>query len=292
MKVLISGAGGSIGKELTRHLSTRHDVLALTRNELEITNQQMVRRLISSEHPELIINCAVLGVDECENDPAMAWAVNVSGPQTLAASAAEVGAEIVHFSSNYVFDGKRRAGSFYTINDAPSPINVYGETKLAGERAVGEACARAFIVRTSWVFGSGKENFFTTACHRLMAAKPLRAVTDMWANTTYVADLIDRLDEILTRRHHATYHIVSEGVCSYYEFALEASRILGMTSAETDQLIEARSESAMERRAERPRYTPMRCLVSEKLGLAPMRNWRAALAEYLLETQQCSAVSE
>lgn len=286
MKILISGASGSIGNEIARHLSTRHEVLALARNELDITNGQMVRRLISSQQPRLIINCAVLGVDECENDPAMAWAVNISGPQILAASAAEVGAEIVHFSSNYVFDGKRRADSFYTINDDPTPINVYGETKLAGERAVCEASARAYIVRTSWVFGAGKENFFTTACRRLMAAQPVRAVTDMWANTTYVDDLVARLDEILTRHHYATYHVVSEGVCSYYEFALEVARHLQMTSAETDQLIEAISESEMERSAVRPRSTPMRCLVSEKLGLAPMRNWRAALSEYLREARR------
>src|SRR5918911_133582 len=281
MKVLISGAGGFVGRELARHFSARHEVLALRRDDLDITNQQSVGRLILNERPALIINCAVLGVDACESSPERAWTVNVSGAQSLAAAASEVRAELVHFSSNYVFDGKREAGTFYTINDKPAPTNVYGKTKLAGERAACEASRRTYIVRTSWVFDSGKDNFASNAPRLLMAAQPLRAVTDVWASTIYVADLVVRLEEILARRHYGIYHVVNEGVCSYYEFALEVAYNLGMTKGEIGRLIEPVKESEMQRPSLRPRYTPMKCLLSERLGLAPMRDWRKALSEFL-----------
>src|SRR5262245_24578121 len=161
MKIAIIGAGGFVGKELTRFFSPRNDVLALTRHSLDITDGHAVRRMITDIRPDLIINCAVLGVDDCEANPSMAHSVNVVGPQCLAEAAAEIDAEILHFSTNYVFDGKREVGSFYTNRDAALPINKYGETKLAGELEVRMAAPKSYIIRTSWVFGVGKEdNFF------------------------------------------------------------------------------------------------------------------------------------
>lgn len=285
MKIAVIGAGGFVGKEFVRQFSAEHTVLALRRSDLDITDREAVRRLILSERPALVINCAVLGVDACELDPSLAWAVNVSGAQFLAEAAAEAHAEFVHLSTNYVFDGKRLRDALYTTDDAPSALNVYGRTKLAGELAARRASRESFIVRTSWVFGAGKENFFGTAHRRLAEGKVLRAVKDIWASTTYVVDLVKRVAEILAHHRYGTYHVVNEGVCSYYEFALEAARNLGMRDAEAYRLIEAVNESEMQRVAPRPAYTPLRCLASERLGLAPMRDWREALAAYLQDAR-------
>jgi dTDP-4-dehydrorhamnose reductase len=115
----------------------------------------------------------------------------------------------------------------------------------------------------------------------LTERKRLRAVTDVRANVTYVADLITRIDEILAFHRYETYHVVNDGDCSYYEFALEVARNLRMSSAEIDSLIEAVTESELQRNASRPRYTPMRCLVSEELGLPALRCWQTALSQYL-----------
>src|ERR1043166_5200353 len=132
MKIAITGAGGLVGSHLARHFAAEHEVLALKHHDLDITDHAAVKRLVKRERPGAIINCAVLNVDECERDPALAAAVNTTGPRALAEAAAEVEAEIIHFSTNYVFDGKR-TGTPYTMEDETRPVNVYGRTKLEGE---------------------------------------------------------------------------------------------------------------------------------------------------------------
>ena len=268
MKILIVGAGGLVGKEFARQFSNGHQVLALTHSDLDITDTPDVRRIILDERPGLVVNCAVVGVDACELDLSLAWAVNVVGAENLAKAAADVDAEFLQISSNFVFGGTRKDDSFYTIKNVPTPINMYGQTKLAGERAVGSTSRRSFIVRTSWVFGAGKENFFSRAPRSLHAAKKIRAITDVWASATYVRDLVSRVREILTFRYYSTYHVVNDGLCSYYDFALEAARILKIPDSDLTQLIEPVKLCDLRLQAKRPRCSPMRCTVSEELGLA------------------------
>jgi dTDP-4-dehydrorhamnose reductase len=325
MRILITGAHGLVGRALTEQFQS-HTVFALGHRELDITDASAVNRVIHELQPEVTFNCAVIGVDDCEENPRLAEAVNVAGPAHLADAVRERGAAIVHFSTNYVFDGERgaarasdqpleapaaratagngcavpnsggRAGhrggtstrtgtaqpcptkpsDFYTSDDEPRPINVYGRTKLEGERAVVQRCERAFIVRTSWVFGEGKESFLSSVARRLASGERVKAICDIWASTTYVADLVRRVDEIVRTGPPATYHIVNDGVCSYAVFAREAARLTGADVSLIDQVTEAQML-----RSPRPRCTPMRCLESERLGLAPMRHWTAALADFI-----------
>jgi dTDP-4-dehydrorhamnose reductase len=281
MNIAITGAGGLVGSHLARHFAAGHHVSALTRLDLDITDRGAVRRFCLSARPDLLINCAVIGVDECERDPARAEAINVKGPQALAAAAAEISADLIHFSTNYVYDGEPHGRAPYTIDDEPHPINVYGSTKLAGEYAVEAVSPRNFIIRSSWIYGSGKDNFLSTTHRLLLAGQRIRAIADVWASTTFVADLAARVSEILAHRHYGIYHVVNSGVCSYYEFAAEAARVIGLKETEAGNLIDKVSEADARRLAVRPRYTPMRCLLSEKLGLQPMRDWRTALADYV-----------
>ena len=280
MKIAIVGAGGLVGSEFKQLLS-HHNVLAFTHRDLDVTDSKAVTCVFLDERPALIINCSVLGVDACELNPALAWSVNVTGAENLAKAAAAIDAEFLQFSSNYIFDGKRPGDSFYTIQDAPAPISVYGQTKLAGERGVSAASHRCFIVRTSWVFGGRQKNFFSAAPHSLSASKTIRAITDVWASSTYVRDLIGRTMEIVFRGRYATYHVVNSGLCSYYEFAIEAVHILGISDSELERLVEPIKLSDLQLHAKRPQYTPLSCLVSEEIGLAPLRDWRVALAEHI-----------
>lgn len=285
MKIVITGAAGLVGAKLAAHFAGSHEVLALRHRDLDITDRAAVRRLILSEHPSLVINCAVVNVDDCERDPHLAQAINIDGPRWLAEAAAEKAADFLHFTTNYVFDGEPVGRAPYTAQDEARPINVYGQTKLAGERAVCAASSRSFIVRTSWVFGPGKDNFLSTAHHHLLSSKRIRAVTDVWASATYVGDLVARTSEILARGRYGLYHVVNSGVCSYYDFAVEAARLAGLGEMDAERLIEKVNEAEAHRLARRPRYTPMRCLLSEELGLAAMRDWRAALADFVQRSQ-------
>jgi dTDP-4-dehydrorhamnose reductase len=279
MKIAITGAGGLVGSCLVKQLAVQHQVLPLKHADLDITDQCATRALFLREWPDIVINCAVLNVDECETNPAKAQAINVTGPQHLAEAAREVGAEIVHYSTNYVFDGKEE--KLYTIHDATNPVNNYGQTKLEGEKAVRDANPRHYIIRTSWVYGIGKENFLSIIHRQLKAGKPGKVVSDCWASATYVEDLAARTNEIIAQHHYGIYHVVNEGICSYVEFALEAGRLVGLSESEAMALMDLISDAEIKRPAKRPRYTPMQCLLSADLGLPPLRHWKAALVDYI-----------
>ena len=155
MKILITGAAGLVGSHLARSFSGNHDVAALQRTDLDITDRRAVHRSIAGIKPAVIFNCAVLQVDESERDPGLAQAINAEAPGHLAEAATESGAELVHFSTQYAFNGEPVGRAPYTIDDQPEPVNAYGKTKLAGERAVRDGCPRSYVIRTSWVYGSG-----------------------------------------------------------------------------------------------------------------------------------------
>jgi dTDP-4-dehydrorhamnose reductase len=283
MKIVVTGGAGLVGSHLATRLAREHDVLALKRSDLDITDQQAVHQTIANTKPDVIMNCAVLQVDDCEKDPAKAQEVNAAGPRYLAEAACEAGAEIVQFSTQYAFEGEPIGRQPYTIKDEPRPVNVYGTTKVAGEQAVLRACPRTYVVRTSWVYGGGKDSFLCTAHNDLRTGRRLRVIDDIWSSTTYVEDLIDRVSLLLAKRRYGIYHVVNEGVCTYYEFALEAARLVGLSPNAINSLLEITHERDMKRIATRPRYTPLRCLLSEELGLPPMRDWREALAGYVTE---------
>jgi len=200
VKVLITGAAGLVGNHLARRLASAHDVAALTHSDLDITDRDAVRRIVADLRPELVYNCAVLQVDECEQNPNKAESVNATGPRYLAEAAHRIGAEIVQFSTQYAFAGEPIGRDPYTLKDEPQPVNAYGRTKVAGERAVREACARSYIVRTSWVYGSSKNSFLCVVHDDLKAGRKVRAIDDIWSSTTYVEDLIDRCLEITRRK--------------------------------------------------------------------------------------------
>ena len=278
MKVIITGAGGLVGGCLAHRFSPLHEVFAPRRAQLDVTDASAVRRFLEEQRPQLVVNCTVLGVDECERDPEAARAVNAEGPRALAEAAAAVGAEFLHFSTNYVFDGEGREP--YGERDEPRPVNVYGRTKEEGERAAFEANPRSYVVRTSWVFGAGKESFLSTAHRELAAGRSVRAISDTWASVTYVEDLASRVEEILSTGRHGLYHVVNEGVCTYEDFAREAARLAGLDEETSARLIQTVTESEVRRPARRPRSSPLRCTATAELGLPPLRHWHEALAAY------------
>lgn len=255
-RILITGAGGLVATALARRFE---HAIARTHAELDVTDRAAVFAGVRAVQPAVIVNCAVLGVDECEADPQLAEAVNVRGPALLAEAAEETGAALVHFSSNYVLD----------------PVNVYARTKLEGERAAAARCARSTIIRTSWVFGPGKDSFVSAVHRRLMRGERVRAVIDVFASATYVEHLAARVEEIVRERRVGRFDVANAGVCSHETFAMEAARIVRASP----DLIDRVRESEM-RRAPRPPFTPL-------FADPPLPDWREALAEYIGADIRC-----
>jgi dTDP-4-dehydrorhamnose reductase len=276
---LITGAAGLLGRNMTdRLLHSGWRVVALTHPELDITGEDDVRRSVESARPDFVINCvATADVDRCEREPDWAFAVNESGPRFLARACRESGAEMIHVSTDYVFDGSKPG--FYTQEDEPNPISVYGKSKLAGEFAVREEAEKFYIIRTSWLFGTGGKNFGSRVIEYARNGSPLKGVNDQTSIPTYAPDAAARIQQIIERGAHGLYHVTSTGVATWYEFAKVALELAGHGDVPITEVRRAE----LNQLAPRPHNSAMRCLVSEKLGLAPMRHWRDTLSEFVRE---------
>jgi dTDP-4-dehydrorhamnose reductase len=276
--VLIAGAGGLLGRAMTAWLAASCNVAAFTHNDLDITNREQVEEAIKKTRPAIVINCAATAdVDRCERDTAWAYAVNEDGPRWLARYARLIDAEIVHLSTDYVFDGEKEG--FYTQRDEPNPLSVYAKSKLAGERAAQSENERAYIIRTSWIFGAGGKNFGSRVVELARAGAHIKGVTDQTSIPTYAPDLAARIEEIINLGHHGLYHATSTGVTTWHDFARLALDMSGLGNV----AIERVTRADLRQLAPRPRNSAMRCLLSEEMGLAPLRHWKDTLREFLRE---------
>jgi dTDP-4-dehydrorhamnose reductase len=275
--VLIAGGGGLLGRTATHLLSNAGwETRAFAHAELDITNEAEVFRAVDRTGPRLIINCAATAdVDRCEREPEWAYAVNETGPRLLARAAAAAGAEIVHVSTDYVFDGSK--SDPYTQKDEAHPLSIYGKSKLAGERAVASECDRSYVIRTSWLFGAGGKNFGSRVIEYARNGQHLKGVADQISIPTYASDLAGRIAEIVSRNVYGLYHVTNTGPASWLDFARLALELAGVTMFE----IEPVTRAMLNQTAPRPHYSAMRCLLSEELGLAPMRPWREALVDFV-----------
>ncbi len=277
MKILVAGANGMVGRATIEHCRARGDeVFAHVRQSLDITNEANIRETFARERPDAVINCAAwTDVDACESDAERAYRVNARGPELLAASCRRVGASLVTISTDYVFDGAKEG--FYTQRDDPNPASVYGAAKLQGERLAQAANARTTVVRTGWIFGRGGTNFLATVIERARRGERLKAISDMYGTPTYADDLAARLRALAELDLPGVYHVVNSGAgASFAEFARATVEVSGCKGVEMESV----SASSLRRPAPRPINSRLRCLLSEAVGLAPLRDWREALADF------------
>ncbi|HEX7177033.1 MAG TPA: dTDP-4-dehydrorhamnose reductase [Pyrinomonadaceae bacterium] len=278
MKILVTGAGGMVGRALVKHCEGRGDeVRPFDRAALDIADERAVSETIGRERPEAVVNCAAwTDVDGCEDDPARAHAANALGPEHLAAACRRAGAVLVTISTDYVFDGRK--SGFYTQRDEPNPQSVYGRAKLEGERRAQSACARSIVVRTGWIFGEGGKSFLSRVVETGRRGERLKAIQDAWGTPTYADDLAARLRRLAELDLPGVYHVANAGDgTSYYEFTRAA---LGAAGGDVS-LIEGVSVDSLSRPAPRPRNSRLRCLLSEAVGLPPLPDWREALARFV-----------
>ena len=273
MKVLVTGAAGMLGQEVVRAgEAVGREVIGLGRGELDVTDVEAVRQRVDSERPGAVVNCAAYtNVDGAEEERELAFGLNGRAPGVLAAAAAEVGASILHLSSDYVFDGRK--GEPYVESDATAPLSAYGESKLVGEAPAIEANPRHFVVRSAWLFGLGGRNFVDTMLRLGRERGEVRVVDDQVGSPTFCADLAEALVALLATDDHGIHHVAGSGACSWAELAAETfaragvdCRVVPVATSETD------------RPAPRPAFS---ALASERSATPRLRPWQEGLQAYL-----------
>lgn len=279
--VLILGASGQLGSELAWVCTRRGwTVKPFTHQEIDITDAGAVERLIGSERPWAVINCAAYNqVEGAESDPAAAFAINGAAPESLARACRMFDSLLVHFSSDYVFDGC--LGRPYTEEDVPAPLNVYGRSKLAGEEAIRLLQPRHLIFRVTGLYGRhrsprGKPNFVESIITKAKVAGTLAVHSDLVCTPTSARQAAVSVGETLEREAVGTFHLTNAGSCSWFEFARE---IVRQSSLPCEIVPVPHSSGAG--LASRPRYTAMSNAKLHAAGVRPLPAWQAAVSEYI-----------
>jgi len=265
-----------LGRDLVSCLEQRHCVLPLTRKEADITDSTAVDRAFDKAEPDIVIHCAAFtAVDDCEIEPQLASNVNAEGTHNVARACRRRGTPLLYLSTDYVFDGEKTEP--YVETDLPHPLNVYGQTKLAGEEVVKELAGHFWIVRVSWLFGPWGKNFVRAILDQAQRGRPLRVVADQVGAPTYTMDLAKKIEDIFTTAEGGIYHVTNQGYCSWFEFARE---ILHQAALD-DITISPIPSSALNRRARRPRNSRLANTRLEASGLGLLPPWKDAVRSYL-----------
>jgi dTDP-4-dehydrorhamnose reductase len=265
-----------LGRDLVSYLKSRHSVLPLTREEADITDPSLVDRACDKAAPDIVIHCAAFtAVDDCELQPELAFKVNAEGTQNVARACRKRGIPILYLSTDYVFDGEKSEP--YVETDKPSPLNIYGQTKLAGEEGVKDLAAHFWIVRVSWLFGPRGRNFVRAILDQAHTGQPLRVVADQVGAPTYTMDLAGKIEEIFTKAEEGIYHVTNQGYCSWFEFAKEILHEAGLDHITVSPI----PSSALDRRARRPRNSRLANTRLEASGLGLLPAWKDAVRSYL-----------
>lgn len=282
--VAIIGANGQLGTDLQRAFAG-WKVSPLLHADLDVCDLERARSVLSGLAPDAVINTSAYHkVDVCEDEPGQTFAVNATGPYNLARLAAQVGYTLVHFSSDYVFDG--RGARPYREDDLPNPTSVYGASKVAGEHLVRNFCERHYVLRSTGLYGvagaSGKGGNFVETMIRLgRSGNPVRVVNDQVMTPTATADLAPAVAALLDREGrngapYGLYHVTSAGECSWYEFACTIFELSGM-DVDLSPITTAESGS----KAKRPAYSVLDHGKWIAAGFRELRPWKEALIDYL-----------
>lgn len=282
MKVAVTGANGQLGTDLCRALHN-FDVVPLTHADIEVADMTSVKKALLKLKPAVIINTAgYVRVDDCEDQKDKAFSINALGARNVAVVAQELGARLIHLSTDYVFGGdESHKNNPYTEFDVPAPLNTYGRSMLAGEDFVRHLCDRHFVVRTSGLYGtagsSGKRgNFVETVLKLARERDELRIVDDQVLSPTYTRDLAQKMAQLIPTEYYGIFHITNGGYCSWYQFSREILRLAGMKA----RIIPITSDEYPQK-ARRPSYSVLDNCHLRLQGMDDMRPWQEALKDYL-----------
>ena len=222
MKIMITGGKGQLGMDCVQVFRDAHEVMSIDLDEADIAKFSEIEALIRRFTPDIIINCAAYThVDNCETEQDLAWRVNVKGPENLALSLHKLDGLLIHISTDYVFNGRKRIPEPYVETDHPLPVSYYGITKYEGEKIVKRTTGRHVIIRTAWMYGINGNNFLKTILKLALKnpENPIKVVNDQFGSPTWSHRLALQIAKIIDSNGHGVYHAVAEGYCSWYELA-------------------------------------------------------------------------
>ncbi|PIQ43941.1 MAG: dTDP-4-dehydrorhamnose reductase [Gammaproteobacteria bacterium CG11_big_fil_rev_8_21_14_0_20_46_22] len=290
MKILITGANGQLAKALKARLSSRYDLLLLTREALDITDELAVKAVFEHEKPTMVINTAAYNlVDQAESDVDSAMWVNGRAPGILARCATDCGARLIHVSTDFVFSGQK---ALYSLNDQPDPISVYGQSKAQGERAVLDVSPSHLVIRTAWVYSPNPGNFVTNMLELMKTKTRLTIVDDQIGSPTATASLALAIERAIECPEVCgLQHITDAGVASRYDFAVmihEYALSMGLLSQPIELL--PVSSQAFTMPAKRPHSVVLdKQATWQALGIEP-KAWQLSLKEIMTELKKAHAV--
>lgn len=280
MRTLVIGSSGQLGQDVMRTLGD--GAIGLTHADVDVTDGVGVSRILREHRPDWVVNTAAFHrVDDCELNPTLAFAVNATGAGNVARAAEEIGAGVVFYSTDYVFGGEDRPRHDpHTESSLPDPYNVYGISKLAGERMVMNGNPRHLVIRSAGLYGTATSRkgwtFPELMVNKARADGWVKVVTDQALSPTYTHDLAESTKALMERDARGLFHLTNEGECSWFEFAQAAFDIAGVAVN-----MEPITTVPGERRARRPPYSALTSERLSEVGIPPLRPWREALEHYL-----------
>lgn len=275
MKMLVTGSRGQLGSDVCKELRARGiEYCGVSTRECDITDAEAVDALLESCRPDVVIHCAAYtAVEKAESDRERCRQVNADGTRNIALACRRMDAKLLYVSTDYVFSGE--GDQPHQVDDPTGPLNVYGETKLAGEQAVRELLEKHWIIRTSWVFGNNGNNFVKTMLRLGREREEVRVVDDQVGSPTYTGDLAKLLCDMAVSDKYGTYHAANEGFCSWAEFAGEIFRVAGLPAR-----VLPVSTAEYPSKVVRPMNSRLDQSMLRREGFRTLPHWKDALKEF------------
>jgi dTDP-4-dehydrorhamnose reductase len=284
MKILITGVNGQVGHALMRKL-TQHELIGLTRQDCDLTNPDQIKQAIDQHQPDLIINpAAYTKVDQAEDEPELAFKINRDAPRVMAEKAREYNIPLIHFSTDYVFDGEKEGA--YVEDDPTHPLGVYGQSKCAGEEAIQAVGGQIYILRTSWVYSNIGHNFYLTMKRLSQERDNLKVVADQFGVPTSNQFIAEQMKAIIPQLHEnnaGVYHLVPDGACSWYAFA---KQIISHNNPQFDleNLLPIQTNE-FPAKNKRPKNSVLRNVKINEIFDLNFNDWQDCLSQIIVEEQ-------
>jgi dTDP-4-dehydrorhamnose reductase len=276
MKILLLGHKGMLGRDLLLKLSAEHEVVGMDKEEIDIVSASDCEKAIKGIEPDIVINAAAYtNVDGCETAKDECFAVNAEAVKNIAGACRNKNIRIIHFSTDYVFDGTAKQP--YKEDHQCNPINTYGASKMAGERYLRSLSDNYILIRTSWLYGAKGKNFVQTILDKAKTKSKLTVVDDQVGSPTYAKDLAAAADLLIEQNAQGIFHLTNRGSCSWYQFAIKILQESGLDDIEVTPI----KSDQLQRQAMRPAYSVLSMQKFIQTTGKTMQPWQLALQDYL-----------